>query len=575
MLSLFSFFTTAQLNFGSEQVIAGQNGVVTVYSADFDGNGTIDLLSTSTQDGIRWWSNDGSGNFTEAQYLQQMGTQAQALAATINDFDDDGDLDVGAIINTVPGTSPTSIYYFENTGGGVFSNGQVLGSTGPSAQEIQSADLDSDGDTDLIYVDQADDELGWVPNLGGGNWDAAILINTASNGAQSVAAADFDGDTDIDIMVSGQFDDEWKWFANNGNEVFGAATVIGSGNNPSSVAVGDVDGDGDIDAVSVYAIDGDVIWAENNGSGFNAPEFLLDGPGFPDNFPITVELDDLDQDGDLDVIMCSILDNTINWFPNLGGGNFGAIEELISGAADVRQMAIGDFDGDGDLDIAAANFDADELAWYENLSGFQIPGCTDSNACNFDPLATNDNGSCDYSCFGCTDNTACNFDPAATIDDGSCDFNCLGCTDPNACNFDPLATLDDESCQLCDCFGCTDPAACNFNADALQDDGSCFIAPPGYDCNGECIDVNNDGICDFIIITGCTDDTALNYDPAAGEDDGSCIFGQNLCGAGTVWDPALEQCVSTATCPGDLNEDNIVTSSDLLIFLGVFGNPCP
>ena len=51
---------------------------------------------------------------------------------------------------------------------------------------------------------------------------------------------------------------------------------------------------------------------------------------------------------------------------------------------------------------------------------------------------------------GCTDPAACNYDPAATLDDGSCDFACVGCTDPAACNYDPAATVDDGLCELPD-----------------------------------------------------------------------------------------------------------------------------
>ena len=47
-------------------------------------------------------------------------------------------------------------------------------------------------------------------------------------------------------------------------------------------------------------------------------------------------------------------------------------------------------------------------------------GCTDDSACNFDPNALNDDGTCDFSCYGCTDAAACNYDPNATIDDGNC-----------------------------------------------------------------------------------------------------------------------------------------------------------
>jgi hypothetical protein len=108
-----------------------------------------------------------------------------------------------------------------------------------------------------------------------------------------------------------------------------------------------------------------------------------------------------------------------------------------------------------------------------------IVGCTDPNACNYDPNATDDNGSCEYvSCAGCTNANACNYDPNASIDDGTCEFvSCAGCTDPAACNFDETATIDDGSC-LFDCNGCTDPAALNYNPDALVDDGSCI-----YECD--------------------------------------------------------------------------------------------
>ena len=126
---------------------------------------------------------------------------------------------------------------------------------------------------------------------------------------------------------------------------------------------------------------------------------------------------------------------------------------------------------------------------------------------------------------GCTDATACNYNPDATLDDGSCNFDCNGCTDPAACNYDATATQDDGSCTVNDecgvcggdnstCSGCTDAAACNFDPNALLDDGSCLV-------NDEC------GVCggDNSTCGGCTDATACNYDPAAVIDDGSCIFG--------------------------------------------------
>ena len=69
-----------------------------------------------------------------------------------------------------------------------------------------------------------------------------------------------------------------------------------------------------------------------------------------------------------------------------------------------------------------------------------------------------------------------------------------GCTLPSACNYDPEAIEDDGSCQIDDacgvcggdgtsCTGCTDAAACNYNADATIDDDGCIYPPAGEPCD--------------------------------------------------------------------------------------------
>ena len=127
----------------------------------------------------------------------------------------------------------------------------------------------------------------------------------------------------------------------------------------------------------------------------------------------------------------------------------------------------------------------------------EIIGCTEADACNFDPEATDGSGTCDYSCYGCTDSAACNFTPGATIDDFSCEYlTCAGCTNPEACNYDFEATIDDSTCILpgdacddgddnsindaiqagsCECqgLGCNDPVACNYSATAIPDPSLC------------------------------------------------------------------------------------------------------
>lgn len=127
-----------------------------------------------------------------------------------------------------------------------------------------------------------------------------------------------------------------------------------------------------------------------------------------------------------------------------------------------------------------------------------------------------------------------------------------GCTDSLACNYDPTATTDDGSCEF---GGCTDSTACNFESSAACDDGSCLYPCPD--------------------LAGCMDPTAINYYPAFEVDDGSCVYSESLCGENTVWDETSGTCIGLVNpCPADFDENGVVSTSDLLIFLVMFGSEC-
>ena len=175
-------------------------------------------------------------------------------------------------------------------------------------------------------------------------------------------------------------------------------------------------------------------------------------------------------------------------------------------------------------------------------------------------------GNCDSVVYGCTDEAACNYNPDATDDDGTCDYgDCNGDCDGDA-------VVDD--CGECggDGTACADCAYPQWYADGYCD-GSNNVAECGYDggdcCPGDCVDAtyecetyggdctecadpdsadNQEGGECYDMVVGCTDPDADNYNPDANTDDGSCIY--DGCAAGTVpgcseQDIADEECASS------------------------------
>jgi hypothetical protein len=124
--------------------------------------------------------------------------------------------------------------------------------------------------------------------------------------------------------------------------------------------------------------------------------------------------------------------------------------------------------------------------------------------------------------FGCMDSTANNYNPDATQNDESCDYSILGCTDPQALNYSVSAEKDDGSCQHSPVavFGCMDSTATNYNPSATENNGSCVYPPPPAPTPPAPLAPP----ASLTPIYGCMDSTAMNYNPDATENDGSCEY---------------------------------------------------
>ena len=248
---------------------------------------------------------------------------------------------------------------------GQFVNGQsIISTSANSARSVFSADIDGDGDLDVLSASQLDDKIAWYENDGNGSFGEQQVISTTADGALSVYAADIDGDGDLDVLSASQLDDKIAWYANDGSGNFGAQQIISNAaDGASSVYAADIDGDGDIDVLSASLNDDKIAWYENDGTGTFSPDQIISTIA---SFAFGVYAADIDSDGDMDVLSASSSDGKIAWYENDSAGNFG-VQQVISNLADGAQSVFAtDLDGDGDLDVLSASFNDDKIAWYEN-----------------------------------------------------------------------------------------------------------------------------------------------------------------------------------------------------------------
>ena len=281
--------------------------------------------------------------------------QAESRSPQAADVDGDGDLDV---ISAGLGTSAVS-WYENQDGAGHFSGRRTIDPAGPGGYPV-GADLDGDGDIDVL-TSATFAGAAWYENTDGlGTFGFRRLIDPAKGW---VIPADLNNDGRLDLLMGSSARDDLTWRRSiDADGGLSDAMLIDVGSFASG-AVADLNNDGHLDAVVGGVGTGPISWYRNTESGFGDASPISQSDG-----AAQIVTEDLDGDGDIDVLAASRDQDRVSWFENDGVGGF-AHHLVAAHVNHVTGIYAVDIDADGDVDVFSTIHLEDTIAWFENLDG--------------------------------------------------------------------------------------------------------------------------------------------------------------------------------------------------------------
>ena len=233
-------------------------------------------------------------------------------------------------------------------------------------------DIDGDGLKDIVGAAIKEGEVAWWHNDGSRPiaWEKQVVAEL-ENGALYVHARDFDGDGDGDIVSSGIFETGTiaLWINQGGDPIQWQPQILAEElDEPHGVFFEDMDGDGDIDLLGTIAKQNTLAWWENEGQAEDGT-FILTYHVITDEFSQTQSImaADIDNDGAPDVVASS-MGSEIAWWRNLGGEPLQWEKQVIGDEFINGHWAeAGDINNDGHLDVLGASYFNDEISvWFNN-----------------------------------------------------------------------------------------------------------------------------------------------------------------------------------------------------------------
>ncbi len=341
-----------------------------IYAADFDGDGSNDIVAGSSNDSIVWFKNLGMGQFSSSKHITTELLNVRSLFSC--DIDNDGDADILSATK-----SDSTIAWIENLGNANFGSPNIVATNADYVRYVGGYDMDNDNDMDIVacYMNS----IVWYINDGDCNFSDPQIISTVFS--RNLCVADIDKDNYYDVFTTNFSDEGLLWLKNEGNGTFSNKYVqlTGSDDECIDIDVADIDNNGKMDLITSFLVDtyyGKIGWYEYQEYGEIA---YKQRAGLKYEIFQKVVAGDLSSDGTCDIFAAHNDDHGLYWFEK-GDPHFKS-EKLTYYFMEVSELLLSDMDMDGDDDIVMSSIFSHEIVWFENLTPKVLFQPQDQNVC--------------------------------------------------------------------------------------------------------------------------------------------------------------------------------------------------